>query len=115
MAWRIADELAKHGSVKRGYLGVRTQPVEIPEAARKSLKCEQKSGLLVLWLEENGPAQKGGLFVGDTIVAVAGHSVSDPDDLFASLKSDIVGKSVVVEVLRGGKAENVNVMVGERK
>lgn len=115
VAWRIADELAKHGSVKRGYLGVRTQPVEIPEAARKSLKREQKSGLLILWLEENGPAQKGGLFVGDTIVAVAGHSVSDPDDLFAALKSDIVGKSVVVEVLRGGKPENVNVVVGERK
>lgn len=115
VAWRIADELAKHGSVKRGYLGVRTQPVEIPEAARKSLKREQKSGLLVLWLEENGPAQKGGLFVGDTIVAVAGQSVSDPDDLFASLKSDTVGKSVVVEVLRGGKSENVNVTVGERK
>lgn len=115
VAWRIADELAKHGSVKRGYLGVRTQPVEIPEAARKSLKREQKSGLLILWLEENGPAQKGGLFVGDTIVAVAGQPVSDPDDLFASLKSDTVGKSVVVEVLRGGKAENVNVTVGERK
>ena len=115
VAWRIADELAKHGSVKRGYLGVRTQPVEIPEAARKSLKREQKSGLLVLWLEENGPAQKGGLFVGDTIVAVAGQPVSDPDDLFAALKSDTVGKSVVVEVLRGGKAENVNVTVGERK
>jgi S1-C subfamily serine protease len=115
VAWRIADELAKHGSVKRGYLGVRTQPVEIPEAARKSLKREQKSGLLVLWLEENGPAQKGGLFVGDTIVAIAGQSVNDPDDLFAALKSDTVGKSVVVEVLRGGKPENVNVTVGERK
>lgn len=115
VAWRIADELAKHGSVKRGYLGVRTQPVEIPEAARKSLKREQKSGLLILWLEENGPAQKSGLFAGDTIVAVAGESVSDPDDLFAALKSDTVGKSVVVEVLRGGKPENVNVTVGERK
>jgi S1-C subfamily serine protease len=115
VAWRVADELAKHGSVKRGYLGVRTQPVEIPEAARKSLKREQKSGLLVLWLEENGPAQQGGLFVGDTIVAVAGQSVSDPDDLFAALKSDTVGKPVVVEVLRGGKPENVNVTVGERK
>lgn len=115
VAWRIADELAKHGSVKRGYLGARTQPVEIPEAARKSLKREQKSGLLILWLEENGPAQKGGLFVGDTIVAVAGQAVGDPDDLFSALKSDTVGKSVVVEVLRGGKAENVNVVVGERK
>jgi len=112
VAWRIADELAKHGSVKRGYLGVRTQPVEIPDGA---LKRDQKGGLLVLWLEENGPAQKGGLFVGDTLVAVAGQPVSDPDDLFAALNSDTVGKSVPVEVLRGGKAESVNVTVGERK
>jgi S1-C subfamily serine protease len=111
-AWRIADELAKHGSVKRGYLGVRTQPVEIPEAA---LKREQKNGLLVLWLEENGPAQKGGLFVGDTIVAINGQPVSDPDDLFAALNSDTVGKAIPVEVLRGGKPETVNVTVGERK
>ena len=115
VAWRIADELAKHGSVKRGYLGVRTQPVEIPEAARDSLKREQKSGLLVLWLEENGPAQKGGLFVGDTLVGVAGQPVSDPDDLFAALNSETVGKSVAVEVLRGGKLETVSVTVGERK
>ena len=115
VGWRIADELAKHGSVKRGYLGVRTQPVEIPEAARKSLKREQSSGLLVLWLEENGPAQKGGLFVGDTLVAIAGQPISDPDDLFAALSSDTVGKSVTVEVLRGGKPETVNVTVGERK
>jgi len=112
VAWRIADELAKHGSVKRGYLGVRTQPVEIPEVA---LKREQKNGLLVMWLEENGPAQKGGLFVGDTIVAIAGQPVSDPDDLFAALNSDTVGKSIAVEVLRGGKPETVNVTVGERK
>ena len=112
MAWRVADELAKHGSVKRGYLGVRTQPVEIPEAA---LKRDQKTGLLVMWLEENGPAQKGGLFVGDTLVAIAGQPVSDPDDLFAALNSETVGKAVPVEVLRGGKAETVNVTVGERK
>ena len=115
VAWRIADALAKHGSVKRGYLGVRTQPVEIPEAARKSLKREQSSGLLILWLEENGPAQQGGLFVGDTIVAIGGQAVGDPDDLFSALNSDTVGKSIAVEVLRGGRAETVPVTVGERK
>lgn len=115
VAWRIADALAKHGTVKRGYLGVRTQPVEIPEAARTALKREQAGGLLVLWLEEGGPAQKGGLFVGDTIVAVGGGPVSEPDDLFAALHSDTVGKSIAVEVLRGGKPESVDVTVGERK
>ena len=115
VAWRIADALAKHGSVKRGYLGLRTQPVEIPEAARAALKRDQKSGLLVLWLEENGPAQKGGLFVGDTIVAIGGQPASDPDELFAALTSETVGKPIAVEVVRGGKPETVNVTVGERK
>ena len=115
VAWRVAEALATHGSVKRGYLGVRTQPVEIPEAARQALKREQEHGLLVLWLEEGGPAQKGGLIVGDIIVAVSGQAVGDPDDLFSALSTDTVGKAIAVEVLRGGRPETVNVTVGERK
>jgi len=115
VAWRIAEALAKHGSVKRGYLGVRTQPVEIPEAARKALQREQGHGLLVLWLDEGGPAEKGGLLVGDIVVAISGQPVSDPDDLFAALNSETVGKAIAVEVLRGGRPESVNVTVGERK
>ena len=114
-AWRIADALAKHGSVKRGYLGVRTQPVDVPESARKALKREQAHGLLVLWLEEGGPAEKGGLFVGDILVAISGQPIGDPDDLFSALNSDTVGKSIAVEVLRGGRPETVSVTVGERK
>jgi S1-C subfamily serine protease len=114
-AWRIADALAKHGSVKRGYLGVRTQQVEIPESARQALKRDQGHGLLVTWLEEDGPAAKGSLFVGDILVAISGQPVGDPDDLFSALNSDAVGKSVAVEVLRGGRPETVSVTVGERK
>jgi S1-C subfamily serine protease len=114
-AWRIADALAKHGSVKRGYLGVRTQVVDIPEASRKSLKREQASGLLVAWLESGGPAERAGILVGDILVAVAGQPVTDPDDLFVALNNDTVEKSIAVEILRGGKPETLNVIVGERK
>lgn len=114
-AWRVADALAKHGSVKRGYLGVRTQPVEIPDSGRKALNREQSHGLLVLWLEDGGPAAKGGLLVGDILVAINGQPVDDPDDLFSALSSDTVGKSISVEVLRGGRPETVSVTVGERK
>jgi S1-C subfamily serine protease len=115
VAWRVAEALAKHGSIKRGYLGVRTQPVEIPEAARKALQREQGQGLLVLWLEEDGPAEKGGLLVGDILVGVSGQPVGDPDDLFAALNSETVGKAAAVEVLRGGRPETVQVTVAERK
>jgi S1-C subfamily serine protease len=115
VAWRVAEALAKHGSIKRGYLGVRTQPVEIPEAARKALQREQSQGLLVLWLEEGGPAEKGGLLVGDILVGISGQPVGDPDDLFAALNSETVGQAVAVEVLRGGRPETVQVTVAERK
>lgn len=115
VAWRVADELAKHGSVKRGYLGVRTQLVELPEAARTALKREQNHGLLILWLDEGAPAEKGGLLVGDILVAVSGQPIGDHDDLFSALTGDTVGKEVAVEVLRGGRPETVTVSVGERK
>src|SRR5215211_8721721 len=115
VAWRVADALAQHGTVRRGYLGVRTQPVEIAESARKALSREQAQGLLVSWLEEGGPAEKGGLLVGDILVAVSGQSVGDPDDLFSALNSDTVGKAIAVAVLRGGRPETVNVTVGERQ
>lgn len=114
-AWRIADTLAKHGTVKRGYLGVRTQSVDVSDSARQALKREQKQGLLVMWLEEKGPAEKSNILVGDIIVAISGQIVGDPDDLFAALNSDIVGKNIAVEVLRGGKPETIQVTVGERK
>jgi serine protease DegQ len=115
VAWRVAEALATHGSVKRGYLGVRTQPVEIPDTARQALKREQEHGLLVLWLDEGGPAAKGGLLVGDILVAISGQPVGDPDDLFSALNSETVGKAIAVEVLRGGRPETVSVTVGERK
>ena len=115
VAWRTAQALATHGSVKRGYLGVRTQPVEIPEGSRQELEREQEHGLLVVWLEEGGPAVAGGLLVGDILVAVNGQSVGDPDDLFSALNSETVGKAISVEVLRGGRPETVQVTVGERK
>jgi len=115
VAWRVAEALAEHGTVKRGYLGVRTQPVEIPEAVGKLLKREQSHGLLVSWLEEGGPAAKSGLLVGDILVGIDGQPVGDPDDLFSALSSDAVGKAIAVEVVRGGRLETVQVTVGERK
>jgi S1-C subfamily serine protease len=115
VAWRIAEALARHGTVKRGYLGVRTQPVEIPEAAGKLLKREQSHGLLVSWLEEGGPAAQSGLLIGDILVAIDGQPVGDPDDLFSALRSDTVGKTIAVQVVRGGRLETVQVTVGERK
>jgi S1-C subfamily serine protease len=114
IAWKIAETLSKHGKIKRGYLGIRSQTVEISDDARKALKREQETGLLLVGLEADSPAGKGGLIVGDILVGVAGESVAHQDDLFVRLSGDVVGKSVAIDILRGGKLESINVEIGER-
>jgi S1-C subfamily serine protease len=113
-AWKIADVLAKHGRVRRGYLGIRSQQVEIPAAQQKALKRGQSTGLLVIGVEENSPAAKSSLLVGDILVGVSGAPVPDHDELFTRLSGDAVGTSVPVEVLRGGQLQVVNVTIEER-
>ena len=51
LAWQIAETLTKHGRVRRGFLGVRSQPVTIPTAQQKALAREQSSGLLLVAVE----------------------------------------------------------------
>jgi len=115
LAWRVAEQLAKHGAVRRGYLGVRSQGVEIPAVAQQALKREQASGLLLIGVEKDSPAEAAGLMVGDIIVAIDGQPVRDHDALFARLSGDVIDKSTPVEVLRGGQPQSINVKIGARK
>lgn len=114
IAWKIAETLSKHGRIKRGYLGIRSQTVEIPTASRKALKREQATGLLIVGVEDDSPAANGGFIVGDILVAVAGTPVLHHDELFTRLNGDVAGKSTPIEILRGGQPQTLNVQVGER-
>jgi S1-C subfamily serine protease len=114
LAWKIAETLTKHGRVRHGYLGIRSQAVEIPAPTQLALRREQASGLLVLSVEKDSPASKGGLMVGDILTSVAGVPVLHHDELFARLSGDEVGKSEPVEILRGGQPQTLNVLIGER-
>ncbi len=114
LAWAVAQALADHGSVKRGYLGIRSQPVAIQAAQQQSLGRQQESGLLIVWVEEASPAAKGGLLVGDILVAINGQVLSDPDELLSALVGRLVGQATPVEVLRGGQPQTLTITVGER-
>jgi len=115
LAWKTAGALLEHGSVRRGYFGIRSQPVEIPPAGRSSLGREQAFGLLLVGVEPGGPAAGAGLMVGDILVGLAGDPVSDPDELLAGMSGALVGKPAVVQVLRGGEPLEMSVVVAERK
>lgn len=110
---RVADSLLAHGKVKRGYLGVSTQQARIPEGLRESLGG-QKRGLLIISVEGGSPAEKGGLTLGDTIIAIDTVKVHNHDDLLVGLNGDRVGTAVSVKILRGGQVQTMEVVVGER-
>jgi S1-C subfamily serine protease len=113
-AWKVADQLAKTGSVQRGYLGVRSQGVEIAAPAQKTLKREQATGLLVISVEHDSPAEAGELMVGDILVSIDGQPIPDHDALFARLSGDVVGKSIPIEILRGGQPLKIKIKIGAR-
>lgn len=115
LAWELADTLEKHGQVRRGYLGIRTQAVELPDVQQSALGREQATGLLLVGVEKNSPALGGGMLVGDIMVGLAGQPVSEPDELLARLAGQVVGQPIDVEVLRGGELARLTVIIGERK
>jgi S1-C subfamily serine protease len=112
VAWPLAQALAKDGSVRRGYLGVRTQTVELPASESAAGRGQ---GVLIVWLEAGGPAATAGLLVGDIITRIGRAEVRDPDDIFSALTGATVGKPIEVELMRGGKHQTLQVAVGERK
>ncbi len=112
VAWRVAGTLSERGSVKRGYLGILSQPVRLPTAQRVGL--EQRGGLLVVGVDDESPAGRGGMLLGDILVALDATPVTDTDELQALLTGDKVGQEVSVGVIRGGELQTLRVSVGER-
>lgn len=109
---RVVETLLSHGKVRRGYLGVSTQPVRLPAALQTEVG--QETGLLLVAVEPDSPAEQAGLLLGDTIVALDGHAVRQHDDLLTSLGADRVGATVSVKIVRSGQVQTVSIVVGER-
>ena len=112
IAWRTAGTLSERGSVKRGYLGILSQPVRLPDG--EQLGLTQRGGLLVVGVEDGSPASRGGLIIGDILATLDGQPVEDTDDLLVLLAGDRVGRPVAVKLVRGGELTEVEITVGER-
>lgn len=108
----VVEVLLAHGRVRRGYLGVSTQPARLPKGVQESL--DQETGLLIVGVEAGSPADAGGLVLGDTIVGFDGSAVRHHDDLLALLGGDRVGQKTPLRIVRGGDLSTVDVKVGER-
>jgi serine protease Do len=113
IALDIVDSLQKTGKVVRGWMGVAIQ--EITPALAKSFKLpEQRKGVLISDVNENGPSHAAGVKRGDVVVAFNGKEVQSVSQLRNLVARTMVGKDAQVKVLREGKEQLISVKVAER-
>lgn len=111
---RVVNQLLDKGSIARGYLGVALMPVRVPDALADKLGLTGHSGLIVVNVESEGPADKAGLLLGDIVVAFDGVAVGEMEDVQSALGSESVGRAVKTKLIRGGQLVELEIIVGER-
>jgi len=107
---KIAERLATGKPVGRAYLGIVSNPVELP--ADVAGLPNQDSGLIILSVEADSPAKNAGLALGDVLVGFDSSPVSGFRDLTGVLTEDVIGKASKVQVLRAGKLQELAITPG---
>ncbi|MGC3974630.1 MAG: Do family serine endopeptidase [Nitrospira sp.] len=113
IATDIVESLTKTGKVVRGWMGVAIQ--EITPALAKSFKLpEQRKGVLISDVNENGPSHTAGMRRGDVVVSFNGKEVQSVSQLRNLVARMGVGKDADIKILREGKEQVLKVRVAER-
>jgi S1-C subfamily serine protease len=111
---RVVEQLLEKGHIARPYLGIAMQPVEVPENMRSKLPAEMRVGLLVMHVENSGPAEKAGVMLGDVLFEVGGKTVEHVGAIQDSLATAKIGDVLQIRLIRAGEIKAVSVALGER-
>ncbi|MCP4318328.1 MAG: Do family serine endopeptidase [Hyphomicrobiales bacterium] len=106
----VVQQLIDFGETRRGWLGVRIQPVT--DEIAESLDMKDAKGALVAGIIKGGPVDDGSILPGDVIIKFDGQDVDDMRDLPRIVAESPVGKEVSVIVIRKGKEETISVTLG---
>ncbi|QDY99250.1 Do family serine endopeptidase [Nitratireductor mangrovi] len=110
LAINVIDQLREFGETRRGWLGVRIQPVT--DDIAESLGMATAKGALVAGIVKGGPVDDGSVQPGDVIIKFDGQDIVEMRDLPRIVAESPVGKEVDVVIVRKGKEENVKVKLG---
>jgi serine protease Do len=108
---RVSDQLRKSGKVTRGRIGVEIG--EVGKEVAESLGLGRARGVEVARVEAGGPAEKGGIKVGDIILKFNGAAVERSGDLPRLVAATPVGSKAQVTVWRKGQQQDITVNIVE--
>jgi serine protease Do len=110
LALGVVEQLREFGETRRGWLGVRIQPVT--DEIAESLGMTTAKGALVAGVIKGGPVDNGTVLPGDVIIKFDGKDVKDMRDLPRVVAESPVGKAVDVVIVRKGVEQTVKVTLG---
>jgi S1-C subfamily serine protease len=113
---RVVSGLLAHGGVtRRGFLGVGTQLVPLPDAIRQQLKPIggriPTTGLMIVSVQPGTSADRGGMLLGDVLIGLGDEAIEDPGDVLAALGPESVGRELSATVIRAGRPVTLTVTV----
>jgi S1-C subfamily serine protease len=109
---RVVPLLARDGRIARGWLGVKLQPVAVPDTLQ--VEAGQTSALMAMSVVENSPAAKAGLLAGDIILSIGQASAHRIRHVAAQLGPDSIGRTVDIRAIRAGTIQQMPLTVAEQ-
>ncbi len=106
----VIAQLREFHETRRGWLGVRIQPVD--DTIADSLNLGSARGALIAGIDAKGPAKPAGLMAGDVIIKFDGKEIKESRDLPRLVASVPVGRQVEVVVVRNGQELTKTVTLG---
>ena len=106
---QTVEKLSKDGKVKKGFLGVFVEPVELPDELARSPQVGQGYGLMVRGVEPESAAKEAGVAMGDVILSLGDAKATDEYELHKALDGEGIGKPVTLRILRAEKVAELKV------
>lgn len=103
------DGMSWHTSMGRGRLGA--QVMSLNDPLRQHFGAPRGAGILVSGVQDDSPAQKAGVEVGDVIVSVAGQKIDDAMDVARALADKKQGDKVPVVIVRDGATRSLDAVL----
>jgi S1-C subfamily serine protease len=111
----VAARLIRDGKIRRSFIGVAGQDVPLQRRLVRLNGLDVASGVLVVSVEAQSPAEMAGLREGDVIVGYDDHPVAGIDALHQLLTDERVGVVAQVTVLRHGEKRIISVVPQESR
>jgi S1-C subfamily serine protease len=108
-AKRVASQLMQHGRVRRSFIGIGGQNIDLPRNAVRYFNHPTNKAVLIVGIEPGGPAEKSGLREGDILVELDGQTIETMDDLHRLLNDEKVGVESTLGVIRRPNKINIKI------